>query len=599
MKFRSTILLATLALIAAILAASLGAVVTVLENAARDRLTAELARSQTILKEVQSNRQKSLRSEARVVAEEPRLKAATGAEEISQATIVGVAFEMRKALGSDIFILTDDEGTLLADAKDSEASGELGERPVVKTALEKGQAHAIWTEESRAYQVQAQQLAFGADVVGVLIVGLAMNDEFMRTVQRQTGGIVAIDLGGQIVASASGEGDEAVDSANITSALVNVPPEATAIEVSIDGVRYVVSSSPMEGHSGERALRSVVLKSLDRALAPAVRLQRLMYGISGGGLVVAIALAFLVAGRLSRPIDALVGFTKKVSDGNLDARADASGPIEMKSLAVAMNQMVGEIRESRDQLAAKERLEGEMEIARRVQTSILPKNLEVPGLEIAARMVTASEVGGDYYDVIRTEGGAWIGIGDVAGHGLPAGLVMLMLQSGVSGLVQSRPDASPAKLVGILNRIVHDNVRHRMDQDEHATFCLIRYTTDGGLTYAGAHEEILIYRAETRACEILDTPGTWLGAIDEIEHVTHDSTAKLEPGDVMLLYTDGVIEATTEDGDMFGNERMQDALIEAIDRPVDGIADHILASVRKFTSQQDDDVSLLVARFSG
>src|SRR5690606_17839050 len=130
-------------------------------------------------------------------------------------------------------------------------------------------------------------------------------------------------------------------------------------------------------------------------------------------------------------------------------------------------------------LRDKHRLEDEMEIAARIQTSILPQDLAVPGLEVGARMVPATEVGGDYYDVIPQVDGAWIGVGDVAGHGLRAGLVMLMVQSAVASLVRERPGASPRDLVATLNVTIADNVRRRLQQDEHVTFSLLRYRRSG------------------------------------------------------------------------------------------------------------------------
>ena len=96
--------------------------------------------------------------------------------------------------------------------------------------------------------------------------------------------------------------------------------------------------------------------------------------------------------------------------------------------------------------AAVAHLESELAIAHRIQTSILPRVLSVPGMEIAAAMQTATEVGGDYYDLLPTaDGGFWLGIGDVSGHGLNAGLVMLMLQSGLASLMRSDACVDPAE----------------------------------------------------------------------------------------------------------------------------------------------------------
>ncbi|HZL17740.1 MAG TPA: substrate-binding domain-containing protein, partial [Polyangia bacterium] len=194
---------------------------------------------------------------------------------------------------------------------------------------------------------------------------------------------------------------------------------------------------------------------------------------------------------------------------------------------------------TRRQVAERARLEKEMEIAMRIQTSILPRDVNVAGLEIAATMRAATEVGGDYYDVIPVTDGCWMGIGDVAGHGLGTGLVMLMMQSGIGALARKLPDASPRDLLLALNAMLVDNVRQRLGQREHATLTLLRYRRDGSLTFAGAHEEILILRAATGRCERLETPGPWVGAKVDIAAGTVESRTQLEPGDLLVLYTDG------------------------------------------------------------
>jgi serine phosphatase RsbU (regulator of sigma subunit) len=254
---------------------------------------------------------------------------------------------------------------------------------------------------------------------------------------------------------------------------------------------------------------------------------------------------------------------------------------------------------TRRQAAERERLEKEMEIAARIQTSILPRALAVPGLEIAAAMRTATEVGGDYYDVIPTADGCWLGIGDVAGHGLPTGLVMLMMQSGVGVLARKMPDAPPRELLLALNAMLVENVRDRLGQREHATLTLLRYRQDGSLSFAGAHEEILIRRAATGRCDRLETPGPWVGAKRDIAAGTVDTTSRLAQGDLLVLYTDGLVEAVGHDGrSRFGSDR----LIATIEKSAAAaspaaVRDAILAQLDAFAPRLDDDVTLLVARY--
>ncbi|HXU05305.1 MAG TPA: SpoIIE family protein phosphatase, partial [Polyangia bacterium] len=255
---------------------------------------------------------------------------------------------------------------------------------------------------------------------------------------------------------------------------------------------------------------------------------------------------------------------------------------------------------TRRQVAERARLEKEMEIAARIQTSILPQDVTVPGLEIAATMQAASEVGGDYYDVVPVDDGCWIGVGDVAGHGLPTGLVMLMMQSGIGALARKLPDAAPRDLLLALNTMLVENVRTRLGQHEHATLTLIRYRRDGSLTFAGAHEEMLIRRVATGRCERIATPGAWVGAKRDITAGTVDSTARLESGDLLVLYTDGLIEApAAEGGERFGIERLIALVDEHGAKPPAVVRDAILAGAAAFAARRDDDVTLLVARYTG
>jgi serine phosphatase RsbU (regulator of sigma subunit) len=253
----------------------------------------------------------------------------------------------------------------------------------------------------------------------------------------------------------------------------------------------------------------------------------------------------------------------------------------------------------RRELAERERMEKELRIARQIQAGIMPRAIAVDGLQVSAMMQPATEVGGDYYDVIRTTSGCWIGIGDVAGHGLPTGLVMLMLQSVVSGLVRWNPSAAPKALLGTINHVLFENIRERMGQDEFVTLTLLHYDTSGLITFAGAHEDILVYRAATASTEWIPTPGTWVGAVPDITEGTVDSTLKLAPGDIMLLYTDGVIEAWDGKREPFGPERLAQHLERLANQPVEVIRDGLLAAVEQWIARQEDDFTLFVARFVG
>jgi phosphoserine phosphatase RsbU/P len=250
-------------------------------------------------------------------------------------------------------------------------------------------------------------------------------------------------------------------------------------------------------------------------------------------------------------------------------------------------------------VATMKELQRGMDLAQHIQTSILPRSIMIRGLTVAARMAPASRVGGDYYDVMQTKHGCWIGIGDVSGHGLDAGLIMLMVQSMIAVLVRRDPDGSPRELLCALNECLFENIHNRMRRDEYATLTIFRIDESGQVVFAGAHEDILVFRAAEGRCEVIETPGTWVGARASIEAGTVESSLQLHRGDLMLLYSDGITEAMSREGEQFGPDRLAAAFCQVHAAPPPQVAEHLLATLAEWCSTPNDDVTLLVARYDG
>jgi phosphoserine phosphatase RsbU/P len=248
--------------------------------------------------------------------------------------------------------------------------------------------------------------------------------------------------------------------------------------------------------------------------------------------------------------------------------------------------------------AERARLQHEIELAAGIQMGILPKSRQISRLEISASMVPATESGGDYFDILPFEGGGWIGIGDVAGHGLHAGLVMMMIQSIVSATTHNHPRASPAEVWAVLNSVLYENVRTRLGREEHATLTLIRYEDSGRLVFAGAHEDILVYRARRQCCEQIKTQGIWAGILADVPPGTiSDQECVLEPGDTILLHSDGVTEVRNRAREMFGLGRLRAAFEREATRALDDLRDRIIREVRGFMVEQMDDMTLVGLRY--
>ncbi|HVG59291.1 MAG TPA: SpoIIE family protein phosphatase [Hyalangium sp.] len=316
-------------------------------------------------------------------------------------------------------------------------------------------------------------------------------------------------------------------------------------------------------------------------------------------------LAWRLVGSAMRPVLTLSQASARVAKGELGVVVQEKAEGEVAQLIESFNAMTRGLEESQAARVESERraavapLLKEMEIAQRIQSSILPAPQKVPAYDVAARMVPVASMGGDYYDVRPLpDGGCWIGIGDVAGHGVTSGLVMLMVQSGISALLEHRPDLAPHEVLRAVNAFLQDNIRQRLHSDEHVTLSLFRFHPDGRVEMAGAHEDVIICRANG-TIERLETSGTWLGAIRDVSPFLRTTTFRLGVKDLLLLHTDGATEAPNPGRERLGLDRIAEELQRRAEAPTTEIRDALFELVLKWAPQPEDDVTLLVMRYLG
>lgn len=235
---------------------------------------------------------------------------------------------------------------------------------------------------------------------------------------------------------------------------------------------------------------------------------------------------------------------------------------------------------------------GEMKLARKIQEALVPAEPALAGCEVAASMKPADEVGGDYYDVIRADGHEWILIGDVSGHGVPAGLVMMMCQTAVRTALERDPKMTPDRLLVLVNSVLTQNIR-QLGEDKYMTISALRRDPDGTISFAGAHQDIFVYRADTDDVETFETSGLWLGIKPNAEGSFTTRELRLGTGDVLVLHTDGVTEAT-RDGALFDTDGMRGVLKAAKGKTARQILDGVLGALQGF--ELKDDATLLIVR---
>jgi len=245
------------------------------------------------------------------------------------------------------------------------------------------------------------------------------------------------------------------------------------------------------------------------------------------------------------------------------------------------------------------RMSAELEVTKQLQQMVLPKQSEleaIEGLEIAGFMEPADEVGGDYYDVLPQDGKIKISIGDVTGHGLESGVVMLMAQTAVRTLQESN-QTDPVQFLDILNRTIYRNVQ-RINPYKNLTLSLLEYA-EGNLSVSGQHEEVIIVRAEGQV-ECLDTRdlGFPLGLDEEISDFIAQEQVQLNRGDVVVLYTDGITEAFDINQEQYGLEKLCEVVRVNCSLSAESIKQAVIDDVRQHIGSQKvfDDITLVVLK---
>ncbi|MDI9405336.1 MAG: SpoIIE family protein phosphatase [Chitinophagaceae bacterium] len=254
-----------------------------------------------------------------------------------------------------------------------------------------------------------------------------------------------------------------------------------------------------------------------------------------------------------------------------------------------------------------ERVDRQLSSGAEIQAQLVPDHCPlIEGVDLAARCRPAFQVGGDYYDFIptrprqlgrRRERGRWaLVVGDVMGKGVPAGLLMTLLR----GMLRAEAISghAPDRILHDLNQLAEEDLAHSH------RFVTLFYSDYDPLTrllrYANAaHNPPLLWRSQRNRVERLDAPGLLIGLQSEAEY--HTESIVLDPGDVVLYYTDGVTEASRLNGERYDEERLIGTLQDACRAGLgaQGILDQLFARLDRFVGvdrQLEDDASMVVFR---
>jgi sigma-B regulation protein RsbU (phosphoserine phosphatase) len=321
--------------------------------------------------------------------------------------------------------------------------------------------------------------------------------------------------------------------------------------------------------------------------------------------LVSLVIGVSISRTITSAVHELYVGTRRVKEGDFSHRIPVRGNDQLAELGSSFNTMTENLERLIVVAKEKERLESELEIAREVQSQLFPKDM--PGLKTL--MLTgvcnpARVVSGDYYDFMRFESSVAFAIGDVAGKGISAALLMASIQStmrmqltagvpGMSGNGGAPHPLSTAMMVSRLNKLLYANT----SPEKYATFYFAVYDeTSHALTYTNAgHLQPILLRKGVP--ELLEVTGTVVGAFPF--SLYEERTVQLASGDVLVAYTDGMIEPENEYGEMFGEQRLTDLLAKNVDRDSPEIIARTMEAVLQWSgdaAELSDDMTMLVAR---
>ena len=340
--------------------------------------------------------------------------------------------------------------------------------------------------------------------------------------------------------------------------------------------------------------------------------RRLIRNLAGLGLAAIVALAAALSGGkfILRQIDALVAATGKLASGDLGARAPVlGGRSELEMLARAFNTMAATLqardRELRiaEEKTRKAEIElavtrAHMDIAKQIQRSLLPDDpLTLDCVRFAGRCIPAASVGGDYFGYFpRGVSGVDSLVGDVSGHGV--GAALLMAEARTMFLAERLVAASAAQILAKLNDLLHDDL-DRAGQFISAS-CAIFDSATRELSYANAgHPPALLLRAGATSCVTLNADGMLLGIRKDVDF--SEVKVKLQAGDIVVFYTDGITEMQNAAGEMFGVDRLGDVVTTHRADDPETLVAGVLAALDGFAgaTQREDDLTIVAMKLTG
>jgi serine phosphatase RsbU (regulator of sigma subunit)/anti-sigma regulatory factor (Ser/Thr protein kinase)/transposase len=348
-------------------------------------------------------------------------------------------------------------------------------------------------------------------------------------------------------------------------------------------------------------LGTVVLGLLQRSVTAELH-RALGRTVLIGVAVLALGMVFisLMVNLFVKPIQQLTEGVLAIGDGVLHEEIQVEGPEEISTIARAFNEIAAKFRQAQGHLVEKERLQKEMQVAREIQETLLPKKMpQLEGYDISAFYKAALEVGGDYYDfVVVDDDTTGVVVADVSGKGVPGSLVMTMIRTALR--MEARGNHSASDVMTRMNAFVTEDMRKGMFI---TLFYVILDSRTRVISYASAgHNPMLLLRAESDEVFFLKPRGFPVGISlpdpDLFRRTIDVERVQLQKDDMLLVYTDGVTEAMNAARDQYGIDRLVACLRAHGRQGADEFIAALRADVGEFTGDipQHDDITVVAIK---
>ena len=551
-----------------------------LSNSWQQNVALELRQKSNLIKTLLNVERLSLQKLVLLISEEPMLKMSVQLGD--PVTIRDTLAQLQSMLHADLIIITDAEGKptaeILKQSPKTRSRQKSQPYSVIKNSIEEGDLGAdLILLADNLYLVACHAISFDSNIGGSVLVGKALENRFAKFLAEQSGSPVSLLAENKVVASS----------------WENMKHELSEF-MHLSNEKWQGSSFDfvMPGMTMQLFLQS----SLTRLEQRIVKLEKQLIILGFVVLIFAGVLSYLFSAQLSGPIAKLKEAAGEVASGNFDTAVTIDSGDELGELGKSFDTMRSSLIRQREELIRSESLRKDLELASKIQKSLLPRKLPKirNDIQIACKLIPSNLIGGDYYGFLENQNTEQFGcvIADVAGHGTASAILMAMARSVIQAEAKRVND--PAKLLRKVNEILFPDLEEA--QSFISMFCFYYDDSKGLLKFANAgHNLPLLHRKATSRFESLDADGMLIGILEDCDYELREIPIK--KGDFLVMYTDGLIEPHDLQNQQFSLERLKSVLTRDSKLSASDLVANLYDEVDKFAGEaafSDDRTCVLI-----